>query len=187
MQKMLARVSRGNFGLSQYLITGKRKDSQFSRDEKDKVTSLYGDLNLFAETEKWLCSNKSYKDNYLHLTLGFSKDDMNALETTPNKDEILADLARDYIAYYTTGYDLDSEVIAYAEAHEPIIKSEHGKERLSHIHIAIALYNPQTDKQLRPPFFNLKRDDAFKSQMCEKYGLEKPVRDFQRKKIFYHL
>lgn len=184
MQKMLARVSRGSFGLSQYLITGKRKDSQFSRDEKDKVTSLYGDLNLFAETEKWLCSNKSYKDNYLHLTLGFSKDDMNALESVPNKDELLADLARDYIAYYTTGYDLDSEVIAYAEAHEPIIKSEHGKERLSHIHIAIALYNPQTDKQLRPPFFNLKRDDAFKSQMCEKYGLEKPVREIQREKNF---
>lgn len=178
---MVARVSRGSFGLSQYLITGKRKDNNLSRDEKDYVTTLYGNLHLFAFVEKYLVNNKSYKDNYLHLTLGFSKDDMKVIENvSPNKLEFLANLAQDYISYYTTGYDLDSEVIAYAEAHEPIIKSEYDnftkkyKERLSHIHIAIALYNPVTDKQLRPPFFSIKRDDAFKSQMCEKYGFEIP-------------
>ena len=189
---MVARVSRKNSGLSQYLITGKRKDSKLSRDQKDKVTSLYGSLDRFAFVERYLVNHKSYKDNYLHLTLGFSKSDMKILESAPDKDDILKNLTRDYIAYYTTGYDLENEVIAYAEAHEPKIEHEpiendkgeiigHKlKERLSHIHIAIALHNPVTDKQLRPPFFSIKRDEGFRDQMCEKYGLQKPVRDFQR-------
>ena len=39
---MLARVTRNKIGLSEYLESGKRKDSEFLRNEKDKVVSIYG-------------------------------------------------------------------------------------------------------------------------------------------------
>ena len=174
---MFIHLTRGSYGLSEYLITGKRKDSNLSRVEKDEVISLYGDLDAFAATEKYTNENKNWVDNYLHITCGFSKEDMQFLESAHNKDEILENIVRETISHYTQGYDLENEVIAYAEAHEPIIKTnEKGKERLSHIHIGISLLNPQTNNQLRVHSGDYWKniDDYFKEFLSVKYGLEVP-------------
>ena len=51
---MLARITRSKEGFADYLITGKRADSAYSRNEKDKVVPLYGNLNVFKKTEIYL-------------------------------------------------------------------------------------------------------------------------------------
>lgn len=183
---MIIRFTRKHFGLSDYLISGKKAGSEYSRDEKDIVISLYGDLDVFASVEKYTNENKNWKSgNYIHLTCGFSPNEMDFLNAAPNKDEIYQNIVKECISYYTTGYDLDSEVIAYAEAHEPKIKIENGKERLSHIHIGISLLNPLTNTQIRVPRFNQYCDDAFKTQLCEKYGLEIPKINPKREFLTY--
>ena len=110
--------------------------------------SIYGNLDIFKSCEHFLNTHKNYSNNYLHITLSFNKDDIAMLDNleTDKKQHLLQNLVQDYITHYTSGYDIDNEVIAYAEMHSPIIKFEHDKERLPHIHLGIMLYNPQTDK-----------------------------------------
>ena len=186
---MLARVTHGKYGLADYLISGKKQKDDRPRTQKDNVTTLYGNLNVFKECEKWLSTNKSYKSNYLHITLGFSAQDEQSFKnlTPTQKIAKMQDIVIDYLKYYASGYNLDNEVIAYAELHEPKENAqlnELGKQRFSHIHISLALYNPITKLQLRPPFFNLKRDDAFKNLIAKKYGLEVPMKDNNREKNY---
>ena len=180
---MLARVTRNKIGLSEYLESGKRKDSEFLRNEKDKVVSIYGNLDIFKSCEHFLNTHKNYSNNYLHITLSFNKDDIAMLDNleTDKKQHLLQNLVQDYITHYTSGYDIDNEVIAYAEMHSPIIKFEHDKERLPHIHLGIMLYNPQTDKKLKQHFFNQYIDETFKSYTNEKYNLTQP-RDYARQR-----
>ena len=185
---MLARVTHGKYGLADYLISGKKQKDDRPRTQKDNVTTLYGNLNVFKECEKWLSTNKSYKSNYLHITLGFSAQDEQSFKnlTPTQKIAKMQDIVIDYLKYYASGYNLDN-VIAYAELHEPKENAqlnELGKQRFSHIHISLALYNPITKLQLRPPFFNLKRDDAFKNLIAKKYGLEVPMKDNNREKNY---
>src|SRR5574344_927837 len=87
---MIARVTRAKEGFAEYMITGARKDSVYIRDQKDKTITLYGNLKTFKQTEKYL--NKYKK-----------------------KNEILKELAHIYIKHHTSGYDIENEVIAYAE------------------------------------------------------------------------
>ncbi len=172
---MIARVSRGQSGLAKYLKDGHRKDSEYSRDEKDHVLPLYGDLDIFERTEKYLNENKDYQDNYLHITLSLNKEDLERLNAAEDKESIYRDMVETYIKHHTSGYDLDNEVIAYAEAHIPKIKEEHDKERLEHIHIAIALYNPLDDTKLRTTFAeNDFIDNALQEYVNRKNGLTNP-------------
>jgi len=175
---MLIRITRGSFGISNYLRNGKRSDSKYTRAEKDSTMPLYGNLNTFEKTEKYL-KTKNYKDNYLHITIGFSEEDIQSLNKLggDKKYKKMQEIAQDCIKHHTKGYDLDNEVIAYSEAHIPKILEEHGKKRLDHIHIAIALYNPISDTKLRPNFAKaLYIDDTFQSYMNEKYRLTQPKR-----------
>jgi len=173
---MIIRVTRAKQGLANYLKTGRRADSEYKRNERDKVLPLYGDLSEYERVENYLNREKNYKDNYLHITLSFSSRERDRLydaEGNINK-ELLQELVRETLKYYASGYDLEHEVIAYAEAHLPKIKEEKGKERLEHIHIALPLYNPLTDTQLRPPRFAIKYNELFQSYLVKKYGLEHP-------------
>jgi len=172
---MIARITRGQSGLAKYILDGRRKDSEYSRDEKDHVLPLYGDLDIFEKTEKFLNENKDYQDNYLHITLSLNKEDLERLNATDDKESIYRDMVETYIKHHTSGYDLDNEVIAYAEAHIPKIKEEHDKERLEHIHIAIALYNPLDDTKLRTTFAeNDFIDNALQEYVNRKNGLTNP-------------
>ena len=60
---MIARVTRAKEGFADYLITGARKDSIYARDQKDKVIPLYGNLQTFKQTEKYLNKYKNYQSN----------------------------------------------------------------------------------------------------------------------------
>lgn len=172
---MIARITRGQSGLAKYILDGRRKDSEYSRDEKDHVLPLYGDLDIFKKTEKFLNENKDYQDNYLHITLSLNKEDLERLNAADDKESIYRDMVETYIKHHTSGYDLDNEVIAYAEAHIPKIKEEHDKERLEHIHIAIALYNPLDDTKLRTTFAeNDFIDNALQEYVNRKNGLTNP-------------
>ena len=177
---MICRVSRGIYGLSDYLISGKRADSKLTRNQKDNVTSIYGDLETFKIAEKYVNENKHYKSNYLHITLSFSPNEckiLNQMDET-QKIEKLSNISKDYLKYYTQGNNLENEVIAYAEIHEPkeqALYNEQGKQRLTHIHIGINLHNFETDKKIKPPFFNATKDKIFTQQIIQKYELEMPM------------
>lgn len=179
---MIARISRAKEGFADYLITGTRKDSIYTRDQKDKVIPLYGNLQTFKQTEKYLNKYKNYESNYIHITLSFSKEDMdklNEIEDVEKRDELFKELVLIYLKHHTSGYSLENEVIAYSEAHMPKIqKNEKNRQRFPHIHIAIAKYNPLDDTQLRTPFFNNSfLDDVLQSYVCKKYGFEIPRKD----------
>ena len=179
---MIARVTRAKEGFADYLISGARKDSIYTRDQKDKTITLYGNLQTFKQTEKYLNKFKNYESNYIHITLSFSQEDMNKLneiDDEQKRDELFKELALIYIKHHTSGYNLENEVIAYAEAHLPKIQlNEKNKQRFPHIHIAIAKYNPLDDTQLRTTFFNNSfLDDVLQSYVCKKYGFEIPRKD----------
>ncbi|MDK2065232.1 hypothetical protein [Aliarcobacter butzleri] len=179
---MIARISRAKEGFADYLITGTRKDSIYTREQKDKVIPLYGNLQTFKQTEKYLNKYKNYESNYIHITLSFSQEDMdklNEIDDVEKRDELFKELVLIYLKHHTSGYSLENEVIAYAEAHMPKIqKNEKNRQRFPHIHIAIAKYNPLDDTQLRTPFFNNSfLDDVLQSYVCKKYGFEIPRKD----------
>lgn len=183
---MIARVTRAKEGFADYLITGARKDSIYARDQKDKVIPLYGNLQTFKQTEKYLNKYKNYQSNYIHITLSFSKEDMdklNEIEDVEKRDELFKELVLIYLKHHTSGYNLENEVIAYSEAHLPKIQiNEKNRQRMSHIHIAIAKYNPLDDTQLRTTFFNNSfLDDVLQSYVCKKYGFEIPRKDEDEK------
>lgn len=175
---MLSRVSRASSGLSEYLKNGHRKDWDLSREQKDEVKPLYGNLDLFEKTEKYLNEKKNYSDNYLHITLSFSQDDIKKLEsmTEEEAEQIKRDMVIDYIKHHTSGYDLDNEVIAYAEEHIPKVKlNEKGEKRFNHIHIGIALYNPLSDTKLRTTFANNTYiDEVLQTYINKKYDFTIP-------------
>lgn len=176
---MIARTTRGQHGLADYLLTGKRSDSKLTREQKDSVVPLYGNLDFFKATEKYINKYKNYKDTYSHTTLSFSQKDMeklNEIEDSQKRDELFKELVLLYLKHHTSGYDLEQEVVAYAEAHIPkILKNEEDKQRFPHIHIAIAKYNPLDDTQLKTTFFNNSfMDDVLQSYVCKKYGFEIP-------------
>ncbi|MGH2277529.1 hypothetical protein ACRCD7_00145 [Aliarcobacter sp. ERUVET-7] len=183
---MITRVNRAKEGFADYLISGARKDSIYTRDQKDKTITLYGNLQTFKQTEKYLNKYKNYESNYIHITLSFSQEDMNKLneiDDEQKRDELFKELALIYIKHHTSGYNLENEVIAYAEAHLPKIQlNEKNKQRFPHIHIAIAKYNPLDDTQLRTTFFNSSfLDDVLQSYVCKKYGFEIPRKDEDKK------
>lgn len=174
---MIARITRARKGISKYLRDGHRQDSEYTRTEKDNVIPLYGNLDIFEKTEKYLNDNKNYKHNYLHITISYSKEDMLIMDTMSYEEKIRIknDIVMTYIKHHTSGYDIDNEVIAYAETHQPIIKEEHGKERFEHEHIVIALYNPLSDTKLRTTFANNSFiDDTLQAYINKKYGLTQP-------------
>lgn len=174
---MIARVTRAKSGISEYLLNGVKKDSIYTRSEKDKVIPIYGNLEILKQTEEYLNKTKNYKDNYLHITISYSREDINKMDNM-NDDEI-AEMKRDiiltYIKHHTSGYDLENEVIAYAETHKPKIKQENNKDRYEHEHIIIALYNPLNDTKLQTTFYNNSFiDDTLQAYVNKKYGLSHP-------------
>lgn len=180
---MLARPTRGKSGLCDYLENGQKKDSIYTRDQKDHVVPIYGDLSINKKCEAFLVKNKSYAHNYTHITLGFSESDMEKIENMSDEErsDFLYNLTEDYIKHHTSGHDLKNEVIAYGEAHFPKVKYENGKKRLGHIHIMIMNYNPVADTTLRTTFrTNDFIDNTLQAWACKKYGLEIPKRERER-------
>ena len=180
---MIARTTRGSKGIANYLLKGQKKESKYDRNFKDKVNVLYGSLSTIKRTEDYLNKEKQYKDNYLHITLSFSKEDIRRLNELKEEDkqELKEELVKEYIRHHTSGYDIDTEVIAYAEEHQAKLKQEYSykdnklKERLDHIHIVVMMYNPLSDTKLRTTFAKTNYiDDVLQNYVNKKYNFEIP-------------
>ncbi len=191
---MIARVTSGKQGFVNYMITGQNKHSQYTRDEKDDRLVIHGDLELFQDMETFLTKEKNYKDNYLHITLSFSKDDEELLNAQPydQQQEIYNDLVNKYIEFYTSGYD-SNNIVCYAELHRPTIKHEFNAkldkqvERFSHIHLAISLYDCVNDVKLSTPFTRTTHFQEILQNICnDKYGFTRPQNVNRTEKNFKH-
>jgi len=181
---MISRVTMKSSGLCQYLISGKRVDSPLSREQKDSVIPLYGSLKLLQKAEEYCIKEKKWKYNYEHITISFSDEDIYHLESLSNFEENLAlqDIAKMMIKHRTNGYDLENEVIAYSELHNPKIKEEISpingeiKKRRKHIHIGISYLNPISNKQLRTTFYNNSYiSDTIDRYIAKKHNLTVPL------------
>ncbi|MGJ0300766.1 hypothetical protein [Aliarcobacter cryaerophilus] len=155
---MIVRVKRAKSGLSQYLRDGKKADSIYNRDDKDIVTPIWGNLDAFERAENYCVENKNWSQNYMHITFGFSDNDWIKIESFPTKNEqnvLMQELVLDYIKHHFSGYDIDHEIISYAELHFPKIKyDEYGNKRYPHIHLGISFLNLLSDTKLRNLFAN---------------------------------
>jgi len=177
---MISRVTMRKSGLAEYLEKGKRVDSKHSRLEKDHVIPLYGSLEVLRKSEEHCLRTKKWNYNYEHITISFSTEDEEVLNamTSAAQNATLQDIAKMMIRHRTYGYDLDNEVIAYAEVHAPKIQEETNirtgeiQSRKKHIHIGISYLNPLSDTKLRTTFFNSSYiSDTIDRYIAKKHGL----------------
>jgi len=116
---MIAKISKGEKGIADYLKTGKKRDSKLTRDEKDDRLPLAGNLDLIEMSEKHQIKKNNKKYNYYHISLSFTSEEWNKLYESGNIDELIMDFLR----LTFPNHDID-ELLFYAEAHLPIIKEE---------------------------------------------------------------
>ena len=184
---MIVRVRRAKSGLSKYLRDGKKADSNYSRNEKDIVTPIWGNLDDFERAENYCAQNKNWAENYLHITFGFSDNDWAKIESLPTKDEqngLMQELVKDYIKHHFSGYDISNEVIAYSELHYPKLKfDENGNKRYPHIHLGVSFLERLSDTKLRNLFAtNSFYDEVMVRKSNYKFGFEQiKKRDFRIK------
>ncbi|MCT7496917.1 LPD7 domain-containing protein [Aliarcobacter cryaerophilus] len=186
---MIVRVKRAKSGLSQYLRDGKKADSIYNRDDKDIVTPIWGNLDAFERAENYCVENKNWTENYMHITFGFSDNDWINIESLPTKNEqnvLMQELVLDYIKHHFSGYDIDHEIISYAELHYPKIKyDEYGNKRYPHIHLGISFLNLLSDTKLRNLFANNSfYDELMVKKTSFKFGFQQTKKREVRVKNF---
>lgn len=185
---MVVRVRRGKFGMGKYLRDGKKADSIYSRDEKDIVTSIYGNLDDFERAENYCVQNKNWAENYMHITFGFSDNDYQKIESLSTKEQqisMMKELVQDYIKHHFSGYDINNNIISYSELHFPKIKyDEYGNKRYPHIHLGVSFLNPLNNTKLRNLFStNSYLDKLITRRSHLKYDFEEvKKRDFKIQK-----
>lgn len=187
---MIVRVRRNKTGgLSKYLRDGVKKDSDYSRNEKDIVTPIWGNLDEFEKIEDYVLNEKKFSEISMHITFGFSDSDWQKIESLPTKEQqnaLMQELTQDYIKHHFSGYDIANEIISYAELHYPKLKfDEHGNKRYPHIHLCISFLNLLSDTKLRNLFAkNSYYDEAMVRKSNFKFGFEQTKRREYRIKNF---
>lgn len=187
---MVARVRRNKTGgLAKYLRDGVKKDSNYSRNEKDIVTPIWGNLDEFEKIEKYVLNEKNFSDISMHITFGMSDNDWQKIESLPTKEEqnaLMQELVQDNIKHQFSSYDIDNEIIAYAELHYPKIKyDEYGNKRYPHIHLAVSFLNLLSDTKLRNLFATSSfYDEVMVRKSNFKFGFEQTKRREFRIKNF---
>lgn len=182
---MYINTKRRRGGLVEYLLHGKKDGEKHTRQDKDLVVPLFGNLNIFDKTIKYLEKEKKYKDNYNHTVVSFTDDDWEKLTKDKSDEEIkdvLNNIVKDIIAHHTSGYE-EEEVVAYAEAHLPKHqKNKKGMQRFRHLHIAIARYSVLDDTQMQLAYYNNAfLDETLRNHLCKKYGGLDIPRDSKKK------
>ncbi|MCT7600291.1 LPD7 domain-containing protein [Aliarcobacter butzleri] len=183
---MIVRVRRAKSGLSKYLRDGKKAGSIYNRDDKDIVIPILGSLDDFERAENYCVQNKNWADNYMHITFGFNDNDWAKIESLPTKDEqnaLMQELVQDFIKHHFSGYDIDNEIISYAELHRvKMAYDEYGNKRYPHIHLAVSFLNPLSNTKLRNIFaINSYYDEVMVRKSLFKFGFEQTKRDFRIK------
>ena len=150
---MISNITLGKSGLPEYLISGRKVGSQYSRDEKDERLFIDGSIEALSDSIEWVQKNKNWKNSYYHATLSFTYDEWEHLSGEESK---LQEVVQEYLRLNFPNHNLD-EIIYHAEAHLPKILYEaaepkrggaHEKyseteliERHPHIHIGISQQN----------------------------------------------
>lgn len=154
---MVVRVQRNKTGgLSKYLREGRKKDSNFSRKERDIVNPIWGNLDEFEKIEDYVLNEKKFSEISMHITFGFSDNDYQKIESLPTKEEqnaLMQELVQDYIKHHFSGYDINNELYYYSELHYPKLKyDEHGNKRYPHIHLGVSFLNQLNGTKVRNLF-----------------------------------
>ena len=150
---MISNITLGKSGLPEYLMSGRKVGSEYSRDEKDHRLFIDGSIEALSDSIEWVQKNKNWKNSYYHATLAFTHDEWERLSQEEGK---LQEVVQEYIRLNFPNHNLD-EIIHHAEAHVPKILYEpaepkrggaHSKysetefvERHPHIHLGISLQN----------------------------------------------
>ncbi|WP_419140967.1 hypothetical protein [Aliarcobacter butzleri] len=175
--------------MSRYFRYGVKKDSNYSRNEKDIVRPIYGNLDEFEKIEDYVLNEKKFSEISMHITFGFSDNDWAKIESLPTKEQqnaLMQELVQDYIKHHFSGYDIANEIIAYSELHYPKLKfDEHGNKRYPHIHLGVSFLNPLSNTKLRNIFArNSYYDDVMVRKSNFKFGFEQTKRKEFRIKNF---
>lgn len=179
---MVVRVRRNKIGgLGKYLRDGVKKDSNYSRNEKDIVTPIWGNLDEFEKIENYVLNEKNFSDISMHITFGFSDNDYQKIESLPSKEEqnaLMQELVQDYIKHHFSGYDIENEIISYAELHRvKMAYDEHANKRYHHIHLVVSFLNPLSNTKLRNLFAtNSFHDEVMVRHSNFKFGFEQTKR-----------
>ena len=81
---MIVRVRRNKTGgLAKYLREGRKKDSNFSREERDIVNPIWGSLDEFEKIENYVLNEKKFSEISMHISFGFSDNDYQKIESLP--------------------------------------------------------------------------------------------------------
>lgn len=150
---MISNITLGKSGLPEYLVSGRKVGSEYSRDEKDHRLFVDGSIEALSDSIGWVQKNKNWKNSYYHATLAFTYHEWERLSQEEGK---LQEVVREYLRLNFPNHSLD-ELIFHAEAHIPKILYEpaepkrggaHSKysetelvERHPHIHLGISLQN----------------------------------------------
>jgi len=175
---MIIRIKNHKAGVVDYLKSGEREDSEYTRDEKDKVINIAGDLDLVEKIIKYTNKYKRYKNSsYQHITISFTEEDFEKfynLEIDAYDFDKIQELTDEFVKLYLAGYD-ENEYTYYAELHYPKIKEEHDKIRLAHIHIVLPLLNLVSNTKLKTPLFSVKTNDLLQTYIAKKHNLDLPI------------
>lgn len=150
---MITNITLGKSGLPEYLASGRKVGSEYSRDEKDHRLFIDGSEEALKDSIDWVLKNKNWKNSYYHATLAFTHEEWEQLSKEEGK---LQEIVQEYLRLNFPNHSLD-ELIYHAEAHVPKILYEpaepkrggaHSKysetefvERHPHIHLGISLQN----------------------------------------------
>lgn len=184
---MVVRVRRGKSGLSKYLRDGKKANSIYSRDEKDIVTPIYGNLDEFEKAENYCVQNKNWSENYMHITFGFSDNDWAKIESLPTKEEqnsLMQELVQVHIQHHFSGYYINN-IISYSELHFPKQKyDQYQNKRYPHLHLCVSFLDSLNNTKLRNLFStNSYLDKLITRRSHLKFGFEEvKKRDFKIQK-----
>ena len=175
--------------MAKYLREGRKKDSNFSREERDIVNPIWGSLDEFEKIENYVLNEKKFSEISMHISFGFSDNDYQKIESLPTKEErnaLMQELVQDYIKHHYSGYEINNELNYYAELHYPKLKyDEHGSKKYPHIHLAVSFLNLLSDTKLRNLFAkNSYYDEVMVRKSNFKFGFEQTKRREFRIKNF---
>nr|DAP38377.1 MAG TPA: hypothetical protein [Caudoviricetes sp.] len=184
---MISNITLGKSGLPEYLVSGRKVGSQYTRDEKDDRLFIDGSEEALKDSIDWVLKNKNWKNSYYHCTLAFTHEEWEQLSKEEGK---LQEIVQEYLRLNFPNHQLN-EIIYHAEAHVPKILYEPAEkrggryaegeliERHPHIHIGIsqqnALYSGQVSvggiKGIASRAKSIEFKQCCDEILCSKFGL----------------
>lgn len=68
---MIATIEKNQKGMPEYLESGLKKTSKYTRSQKDRRIAVNGDIEAVRQSIEYLQKNKNYKNNYYSFMLSF--------------------------------------------------------------------------------------------------------------------